>query len=349
MTATTNPSKLSTDEVRDLSNAGDQFQTLLLKYSRPVKITGELCDATPAEIDSNLFPLVSALHIQLDRARSYRKAAARWRDPTSEDAKSYFYLGERQAASCEREAVRLDALTEEASTEASKIRAKIAPLDHEYDRRGGWSRYWLVVSSGNGHVHTDFDCSTCFDTTLYSPVHACAGLNQADMIDLAGAAACSACYPEAPSSPSWERSLTEAKARRAATQCAGTGSYPEQRVRSGCWATCLTCGEKVGTTPTGKIRKHESPEQRAAKAEAKRLAANTKAGRCQESGRDVANERHLAQAVREAEMTARRHHLDDWSKIEAAGKVARRRACPCGKTVTLSSTGKIPAHKAPKS
>lgn len=82
-----------------------------------------------------------------------------------------------------------------------------APLHAEYRRRGGWTRAFLVLSS-NGHVHSSMDCSTCFEPrwtpdgykpgTEYGWLPSLSGHTEAEIVDAAGADACTVCYPTAP-------------------------------------------------------------------------------------------------------------------------------------------------------
>lgn len=67
----------------------------------------------------------------------------------------------------------------------------------EYEKRGGWSRFWLVKSS-NGHVHRNKSCTTCFPTTVYAWVTDLSGSTDEEVVDLAGEKACTVCFPDAP-------------------------------------------------------------------------------------------------------------------------------------------------------
>lgn len=77
------------------------------------------------------------------------------------------------------------------------LKAESEPYDREFERRGGWSRAFLV-SNGNGHVHKNMSCSTCFPTTEYSWMTDYSGKSEEQIVDAAGERACTVCYPSAP-------------------------------------------------------------------------------------------------------------------------------------------------------
>lgn len=81
---------------------------------------------------------------------------------------------------------RLDALSAEAE-----------PYNAEFERRGGWTRAFLV-NNGNGHVHKNMECSTCFPSTEYSWMTDYSGKKEEEIVDAAGERACTVCYPSAP-------------------------------------------------------------------------------------------------------------------------------------------------------
>lgn len=76
--------------------------------------------------------------------------------------------------------------------------AEAQPFNDEFERRGGWARYFLVTN-GNGHVHKSMHCSTCFPTTQYAWLVDLAAKNEHQMVEAHGESACSVCFPSAPS------------------------------------------------------------------------------------------------------------------------------------------------------
>ncbi len=71
------------------------------------------------------------------------------------------------------------------------------PLDAEFARRGGWTRAWLVHNSG-GHVHRSTACRTCFPSTQFAWPTQLSGQDETEIVEQAGQAACTECYPSAP-------------------------------------------------------------------------------------------------------------------------------------------------------
>lgn len=82
--------------------------------------------------------------------------------------------------------------------ELAKLDAEAAPLEEEFDRRGGWARYF-IVQNGNGHVHDKMNCMTCYPTTRFGWLTDLAGKSEKDMVAGYGESACSVCFPSAPS------------------------------------------------------------------------------------------------------------------------------------------------------
>ena len=76
------------------------------------------------------------------------------------------------------------------------VREAQVPLNAEYRRRP-WSRAFLVQNTG-GHVHSSMSCSTCFPTTEFAWMVAFSGKPESEIVEAAGEAACTVCYPSAP-------------------------------------------------------------------------------------------------------------------------------------------------------
>jgi hypothetical protein len=112
------------------------------------------------------------------------------------------------------------------------------PLETEFDRRGGWSRYYLVEG---GHLHYDVSRSRCsrIPSTTHYWMTEFSGQAPAEVIALAGERVCTTCFPEAPVAPrpAAARFMTrteaehaahvEAKARKAAAKKAAQITSPE--------------------------------------------------------------------------------------------------------------------------
>lgn len=138
----------------------------------------DLTTATPAEIDTLLFDLEGKHAAAIDRAALYTQRA------------------ERTALAPQAEQFRSQAAT--AHAEAARLAAQAAPLRAEFVRRDGWTRAYLVITSGRGHVHRSTACSTCYVTTTFGLLPQVSGYTEAEIIDAAGERACTVCYPDAP-------------------------------------------------------------------------------------------------------------------------------------------------------
>lgn len=134
---------------------------------------------TPAEIDTAL--------AKLDEQVARRQQSLAWmlqdseRDPANRVA-HYFQNAERVA---------------NLRAEIAALIEQIRPLDAEYARRR-WSRFFLVLN-GNGHVHRDRACSTCFPTTLYGWLPQLSGATEQEAVAEYGERMCTVCFPSAPS------------------------------------------------------------------------------------------------------------------------------------------------------
>lgn len=136
--------------------------------------------ATPSEIDEELARLdIERAKAQnsLDglRARAERLAG---RDETEE-------------------ALALRPRIEQAHQSIAECDAAAGPLDAEFERRGGWTRAWLVLNTG-GHVHRTTACRTCFPSTRFAWLTQLSGHDETEIVEQAGKAACTECYPSAP-------------------------------------------------------------------------------------------------------------------------------------------------------
>jgi hypothetical protein len=80
----------------------------------------------------------------------------------------------------------------------------LSPLQKEFTRRGGWSRAWLAITNGRGHVHQGEACPRLYRdghgnvTTLLELVWQLSGADEAAIVEAAGERACTTCYPSAP-------------------------------------------------------------------------------------------------------------------------------------------------------
>lgn len=85
----------------------------------------------------------------------------------------------------------------EAKTKLQEIRRAADPLNAEFERRGGWTRAFLVQNA-NGHVHRSMHCSSCFVTTSFVWMTEYSGQDENGIVEDAAERACTVCYPTAP-------------------------------------------------------------------------------------------------------------------------------------------------------
>lgn len=103
-----------------------------------------------------------------------------------------------KAAGTERGREALDRVNRAKGAVAELDGTVLAKLENEFDRRGGWSRAYLVT---DGHVHSSMHCSSCNRgefPTRFSWMIDYSGKSMAEIVEAAGERACTICYPDAP-------------------------------------------------------------------------------------------------------------------------------------------------------
>lgn len=78
------------------------------------------------------------------------------------------------------------------------LEAEQEPFVAEWRKRRGWTRYFLVTN-GNGHVHRERNCPTCYPSTQFAWLPTLADHPESEMVAEFGEKACSVCFPTAPS------------------------------------------------------------------------------------------------------------------------------------------------------
>jgi len=156
--------------------------------------TLDLRVATPVEIDTILADL------DYERYAAMIRKIDLWR--AADKARNYVHYDWRTRTSTPRpdleRAAKLEALAQEQEAIESAKSDEMAPYQEEFSRRGGWTRAFLVVTSGTGHVHSSQRCHTCYPTTQFHWVTAYSGHDEAEIVEDAGERACTICYPTAP-------------------------------------------------------------------------------------------------------------------------------------------------------
>jgi hypothetical protein len=172
-----------------------------------------IATTTPAEIDTKLRDLLDDLvaanraadlaQIAVNRAAGDRQdRRGRWgmsageaRDKADEIARQH---GDSYAKDQARAA--LAELRKQLGLVAD-VQRQVDQLEAEFTACGGWTRAYLAITNGRGHIHSTKWCSTCNNgqslTTFYWFAEL-SGSDQAEIIRQAGSDACTVCYPDAP-------------------------------------------------------------------------------------------------------------------------------------------------------
>ena len=175
-----------------------------------------MSEKTPREVDTRL----AELYALEERARSQRDSAMQRLHREAGDMRARDPQGKTCWQLTDREALELAqtrsadpespfrhgagrALTEWSAivAELVVIREEQRELDAIYLARL-WNRYFLVTN-GNGHVHREMTCRTCFPTTQYAWLPELSGCDEAEMITEFGEKACTVCFPDAPANPAF--------------------------------------------------------------------------------------------------------------------------------------------------
>ena len=192
---------------------------------------------TPAEIDQLWIDATADSRMYWERANEQSLSANR-----------YAKAGGHYKVQAERYAEKAKELREKSN---ELYREESAPYQAEWDRRGGWTRAYVVP---DGHIHKSTCCHTLYPTTLISWLPDQSGLSEEEIVKHAGVHACTVCYPTAPVE---ELRAAEAAAKKAA-QCPGSGEYV--RSEKGMYrryVTCPHCNKSVSKTSRGLLRAHK--------------------------------------------------------------------------------------------
>jgi hypothetical protein len=161
----------------------------------------------PTEIDAELYVLYAErlrLNSQLtgwfkDLNRSIPKAERGDYTPTLDRAAAYLEsagLKPWTVREIERDLTEIGKLHDL----VNEVTAKENPLNEEYNRRGGWTRAFLVAGL-DGHVHYWMNCQTCNhmgQATRFQWMTDYSGQTEEQIVEAAGERACTVCYPTAP-------------------------------------------------------------------------------------------------------------------------------------------------------
>lgn len=138
---------------------------------------------------------------------------------------------------------------------AESIETEADEYNDEYDRRGGWSRFF-TVQQHNGHVHSSMHCQTCNrngQPTSFGWNPKLSGKSEAEAVAELGPSLCTVCFPSAP--------VEWTVGKPAPVHCAGSGKAPEGKGRQTYGASrygrCGTCGDFIRMTQYGVLIKHK--------------------------------------------------------------------------------------------
>lgn len=171
-----------------------------------------LSTATPVEIDTELARLYGEHHQVAQRQQmvigdlesaAHRAQGKTFREPREAYSPEYIdrICNDGSVTEWGRRSIRdLDGRLSRLKAQAAALREEMAPLNAEYRRRP-WTRAFLVVTSGQGHVHSSMNCSTCNKmgkSTQFNWMVEWSGADEAQIVEDAGERACTVCYPSAP-------------------------------------------------------------------------------------------------------------------------------------------------------
>lgn len=152
----------------------------------------DLTTATPPEIDAEWAPLASVTYDALMALIEAKHVIY-----TANDLPRFY--GEWEFKQASKAAVSAEENLPQLTERYEAAQAAEAPYEAEWNRRGGWTRAYLVISSGSqGHVHSTMACGTCFPTTQFHWMTELSGESEQEIVDQAGERACTVCYASAP-------------------------------------------------------------------------------------------------------------------------------------------------------
>lgn len=188
--------------------------------------TKNLTEMTPAEVDIILVDAMgkaiqhsTIIGSQTERIEGFQKNVEKFAEMltyTTLSASDRTYW-EGRVAKYNADIAKAEASIAESTPILKEALKKKSACEAEYSRRGGWTRFWIVVNS-NGHIHTSMNCTTCFPTTQYAWLPAISGNTNEEVVELAGESACTICFPDAPVDVRNRPSQLEEPAKKAARE-----------------------------------------------------------------------------------------------------------------------------------
>jgi hypothetical protein len=144
----------------------------------------DLITATPAEIDTEIARIEVQAADAYTRLKFTRQDIAQY-DKAQSEGRSYFG----------RSIEILNDRRDQALADMAAAREARLPLDTEYIKRGGWTRYF-VVDNNNGHLHTSTGCQNTYATTSWVWMTGMSGMTRAEAVEQGGSLTCLSCFPD---------------------------------------------------------------------------------------------------------------------------------------------------------
>lgn len=169
---------------------------------------------TPVEVDQQLAEIYGEYYrkiSEIDRVDGMMKNYEKRLDPKDRFYRDNEYYKKQNKEGFDRQQAAKVIL----EAEAAAILDKAVPFEDEYIRRGRWTRAFLVENT-NGHVHSSTSCSTTYSTTRHAWLPQYSGSDESKIVDDAGEAACTVCYPSAPIDVLKRKTRIELPERKAA-------------------------------------------------------------------------------------------------------------------------------------
>lgn len=123
--------------------------------------------------------------------------------------------------------------------------------DSEYERRGGWSRFFLVTSS-DGHIHRSTGCQTCTLATEFRWLPELSDETEADAVAAHGPLLCTICFPSAPVEWTIGKKATRPRCSGVDQPATEVKHFPRTS-----YGTCQGCGDRHPINANGKPRAHK--------------------------------------------------------------------------------------------
>jgi hypothetical protein len=175
--------KLSADFAK--KNTSEQLKEM-------AALKNPLSKETPVDIDTtlaNIYGEYFAAYRKTSEIKNSIKTNATRLKNMSPEAYNYEYYNNHTQVLANK--------LEQQEAVVNDILDEAVPYEAEFNRRGGWTRAFLVKNV-NGHVHKTRDCSTCTTSTQFGWLTEYSGGSEETVVDDAGSSACTVCYPSAP-------------------------------------------------------------------------------------------------------------------------------------------------------